>query len=170
MALREIIPHWRNEKSASEPGVFNAFNRERDSLHRDLDRIFESAWQRTGFPFSLATDAGDGIPSVDAWETDKAYHIDVELPGVDADNIDVSLANGVLSIAAKREEEKLHEDARALRRERFVGNYTRSLSIPEDVDPGHVKAKFNNGILYIEMPRTAAAQKNVQRIKVTTGA
>jgi HSP20 family protein len=105
-------------------------------------------------------------PQVDEIEDDKAIHIKVELPGMDKEDVDISLSGGMLTITGekKREEEEKGKDF--YRKERSFGSFRRTLPIPVEVDEAKIKASFKKGILSIDLPKTPEARKKVKHITV----
>ena len=106
------------------------------------------------------------MPAVDVAETEKAYKIAAELPGLDEKNIEVKLANGVLSIKGEKREEKEEKRKDYYRRERSFGSFERSFQVPEGIDTDKIAASFKNGILSVTLPKSAEAQKQAKRIEV----
>jgi HSP20 family protein len=109
------------------------------------------------------------MPAVDVAETDKAYEITAELPGLEEKNIEVKLANGVLFIKGEKQEEKEEKQKDYYRRERSFGSFERSFHVPEGVDTDKVAATFKNGILLVTLPKSAEAQKQAKKIEVKGG-
>ena len=85
------------------------------------------------------------MPAVDVAETDKAYEITAELPGMEEKNVAVKLANGVLSITGEKQEDKEEKDKNYYRRERNFGSFERSFQVPDDVEADKIAASFKNG-------------------------
>jgi HSP20 family protein len=110
-----------------------------------------------------------GSPAVDVTETDKAYEITAELPGLEEKNIDVKLANGTLSIRGEKQDEREEKKTNYYRRERSFGSFERSFQVPNGVDLDKVDAKFDKGVLTVTLPKTAEAQKAEKKITVKTG-
>jgi HSP20 family protein len=170
MTLKDMVPwrwgglrHWDEEDRPYE-----SFLREMDTLHKEMDRLFEGFWKGSASHrfMNRPWHHDDLTPSVDETEDEKAFHVKVELPGMDQDDVDVTLSGGVLTIRGekKREEEEKGKDY--YRSERSFGSFRRSLPIPVDVDDSKIEAKFVKGILYIELPKTAEAQEKVKHIPV----
>jgi HSP20 family protein len=109
------------------------------------------------------------MPAVDVTETDKAYEITAELPGLEEKNIEVKLANGVLSIKGEKQEEKEEKQKDYFRRERSFGSFERTFQVPDDVEEDKIEAGFKNGILSVTLPKSAEAQKQAKKIEVKTG-
>ena len=96
----------------------------------------------------------------------EAYEITAELPGLDEKNIEVKLANGVLSIKGEKREEKEEKQKDYYRRERSFGSFERSFQVPEGIDTDKIAASFKNGILSVTLPKSAEAQKQAKKIEV----
>lgn len=89
----------------------------------------------------------------DIIEGEDSFTINVDLPGFDKDNIKVDIDNGYLNINASIEENKNEDDKKYIRKERFVGQCSRSFYIGEDIAEDLIKASFKNGILSLEVPK-----------------
>ncbi len=122
----------------------------------DLDRV-RSEWN-TLFDRLLGGLPGpwrewDLWPSIDVSETRDKYTVTVELPGVDQDDLDVTLEDDVLIIRGEKKKESEDKDESYHRVERSYGSFTRSLRLPGKVDPEGIKAKFKKGILTLTVPK-----------------
>ena len=83
--------------------------------------------------------------------------------------MEVKLANGVLSIKGEKQEEKEEKQKDYYRRERSFGSFERSFQVPEGVDTDKIAASFKNGILSVTLPKSAEAQKQAKKIQVKAG-
>lgn len=100
------------------------------------------------------------LMKTDIREKQDKYIIDIDLPGFEKENISLSLNNGYLDISAKTEKEENSEDEeRFVRQERFYGECSRSFYVGEDITEEDIHAKFNNGILKIEIPKKEKQEK-----------
>lgn len=147
-------------------------------LHGDLNRWFDDIWRqmagfsmfptlRTARPFALGGPAMMfGLPATDIKETEQAYTLCVELPGLTREDVDISVEGDVLQLQGHKAEEK--EDAGATYRvsERRFGRFERSFPLPQDVDRGAIEASFQDGVLKVTLPRTAAAVEQKSRIEI----
>lgn len=100
------------------------------------------------------------LMKTDIREKKDKYVVDIDLPGFEKENISLSLDNGYLNISAKTEKEENNEDEeRFVRQERFYGECSRSFYVGEDITEEDINAKFNNGILKIEIPKKEKEEK-----------
>jgi HSP20 family protein len=148
-----------------------------ESLRQEIDRLFDDfgigTWRspfRSSFfdmdPFRRAKAAFSGMPAVDVTETEKGYKVVAELPGMDEKNIEVKIANGMLTIKGEKQEDKEEEKQDYYVRERSFGSFERTLPVPDGVDLDKVDASFKNGVLTVTLPKTAEAQKAEKKITV----
>ena len=99
------------------------------------------------------------VPAVDVYETDGAFIIMMDLPGVRKPDIDIKYSEGTLSVSAEAKGLE-RDDGRWIMHERRVGRYVRGISLGRDVDPSTISAEFNDGILEISIskPSVEAAE------------
>ncbi len=109
------------------------------------------------------------VPAVDVTETDKAYEIAAELPGMDEKNIEVKLADGTLTIKGEKQEEKEEKKKDYYLQERSFGSFQRTFQVPDGVDTDKIEATFKKGVLTVTLPKTAEAQKAEKKIAVKAG-
>jgi HSP20 family protein len=133
----------------------------------DFDRYFESFFGDS--VLSPRARAYNKLPAVDVRETEKAYELEMDLPGYDEKDIEVHVDSGSLTIASKQEdsrEEKKGTKAEGtyILRERRVNAFSRSFKLPENADSENVTAEFKNGILRLEIRKRAEAQKRIIQI------
>jgi HSP20 family protein len=106
-------------------------------------------------------------PPIDVYEKDDTYVVQVELPGMDPSNIDVTVENGVLSIRGERRFEDKLEDENARRIERRFGAFLRQLSLPTEVDADKIDANYRDGILTVTVPKVEAAKPKRITVKAS---
>lgn len=102
----------------------------------------------------------------DIREKNDKYVIDVDLPGFNKENINLSLNDGYLEISAKVENDNHDEEERFVRKERFYGECSRSFYVGEDVTEEDIHAEFKNGILMIEIPKKEEVKKIPETKKI----
>ena len=105
-------------------------------------------------------------PAVDLVESEKAYEITAELPGMDEKNIEVKVADGTLTIKGEKQEEKEEKKKDYYLRERSFGSFERSFAIPEGVDVDKIEASFKKGVLTLTLPKKPEAQKPAKKIDI----
>ena len=135
--------------------------------------IFNNSWLRhrepTGTSFfdsffndftlpTVSTWEKDWTPAVDFSESEKEYTLKAELPGINKDDIDISLADGVLTVKGEKREEKKEEKENYHYRETRYGSFSRSLLLPEDASMEKVDAVYADGVLTVSIPKTEAAK------------
>ena len=136
--------------------------REMEDIH---DRYTRAMGQpRTGSQEVIAT--GDWAPRVDIAETDKAFEIKAEIPEVNKEDVKVSVHNGVLTIQGERKQEKEEKGKRYHRIERYYGSFTRSFTLPDNVDETKISASFKDGVLNLQIQKTEEVKPKSIEIKV----
>jgi HSP20 family protein len=106
-------------------------------------------------------------PLVDISEDDNEYQIKAELPGIEKDQVKVSVEDGTLVISGERSSEKEENNKKYHRIERSYGSFLRSFVLPNDADGTKVKAEFKNGILKVHLPKAESAKPKTIDIKVS---
>ena len=150
MNLKSLIPVGR-ERSL---GAGNPFM----SLQREIDRLFDDFGR--GIP-GLPAMRGDGnalMPSMDVAETDKEIEITAELPGLEEKDVQVNVADNVLTIRGEKKIEREEKDKNYRLVERSYGAFERRLELPEGIKADDIKATMAKGVLKVTVPKPAPAQ------------
>ena len=105
------------------------------------------------FPAERARRAGGWTPAADVWETPEAYRIDLDIPSVSADAVDVMVEENVLIMSGERTRPERTEGERDHRLERRYGRFTRRFRLPEDADPDAVEARVVHGVLEVRIAK-----------------
>ncbi|WP_111640314.1 Hsp20/alpha crystallin family protein [Marinimicrobium alkaliphilum] len=142
-------------------------------LHREIDRLFDSAFRDFGFP-SLSHQLDDFPgwggqhfrPNLDVSSDDKTYRIAIEAPGLKREDISLELRGDALVVSGSKREESEDKDRHYYRVERRYGSFQRVLSLPEDAKAEAIEAQMRDGILEITIPRTEVAPESVKRIDI----
>lgn len=139
--------------------------RELNTLQDRINRMFE---QSLGDLFPTEEELGVGMwrPSADIYETDDSYVVSADLPGMNKDYIQIEMRNGRLRIRGEKKFEKETSPEEYVRRERTHGEFMRSFAIPQNVDTTNIKAKYENGVLEVTIPKTEESKP--KRIEVET--
>jgi HSP20 family protein len=162
MAMTDLIPWGRGRNVPMQRGGdVNPVL----ALHREMNRLFDDVFRG----FDLAPFGGQslersmGWPNVEVSETDKDVKVAAELPGLEEKDVEVELANGLLSIKGEKKTETEDKDRRFS--ERYYGRFERRIPI-DNVDQDKVSAAFKNGVLTVTMPKLPEAQSKVKRIAI----
>ena len=99
------------------------------------------------------------------WEDENAYHIELDVPGVQRENVDVTFDKGTLTISTERKHEESDATRKGWREERFYGIVTRSFSLPDAIDVDSIGAELNSGVLHVTVAKSPAAQPRKVEIK-----
>ncbi len=139
--------------------------RELDSLQSDMNRLFD------GF-FGSRTTNGVGarrwIPAMDLVESEDHLVLRADLPGMDEDDLEIEIKDGVLTVAGERKAEHEAKEEGFYRVERAFGRFSRQLSLPEGIDAGKIAASFDRGVLEVKIPKPE--QTKPQRVQIASAA
>ena len=106
-------------------------------------------------------------PKVDIVEDDKSYKLSAELPGLELDDINLDLSDGVLTLSGEKKTEKEEtKEGNYHMMERSYGFFKRSFSLPPSVEEDKIKADFKKGVLNISMPKSDKAQQHQRKIAI----
>ncbi len=151
------------------------------SLRTEMDRLFDRFASGWGMPslrrmfdveptlryessFSMPT------PAMDITEDEAGYKLTAELPGMTEKEIEVVLADGMLTLKGEKKAEKEQKDKNFYLSERSYGSFQRSFTLPDGVDRDKITADFAKGVLTIAMPKTAKAKEAEKKIEVKAAA
>ncbi len=139
---------------------------ELEDVSKQLNRIFGRFPVRTE-PVRELLATADWAPSVDITETDTAYLIKGEIPGVNREDVRVNIENGLLTISGERKQEKEEKGKKFHRIERSYGNFMRSFRLPDNIDEAAVKAEFKDGMLNVTLPKTTQPRNKAISVTVS---
>lgn len=126
----------------------------------NIRRFFED------FP-DLNWDFGfSNFPKMDVWEDDKHIYFEAEIPGMNKKDIKISLEDNILTIKGERSEEKESKRKNFIRQERTYGSFQRSFTLPSEVNPDKIDARFEDGILKISIEKTNVKPVNQKLIEI----
>jgi HSP20 family protein len=141
--------------------------RELQTIQQEMNRLFGSFFDG---PVSAATNgevARRWIPPMDLVEQDGEFVLRADLPGVGKDDVKIELDDNVLTVSGERHSEQKERKEGYYRFERASGSFSRSLTLPEGVDPEAIKANFDNGVLEVRIPKPQ--QREPQRVAISVG-
>jgi len=136
---------------------------------REIEDMFDRYNRAVGWPRSRGQEvsrAGDWSPRVDIVENDKEFVIKAEIPEVKKEDVKVTADNGVLTIQGERKQEKEEKGKKFHRVERYYGSFTRSFTLPENVDETKIKANFKDGMLNLQVPKSEKSKPKAIEVKV----
>jgi len=126
-----------------------------NSLFRDMNNESDSPLTTAAF-----------VPAVDIYEDDKKVMLKLEVPGIDEKDLDVSVENNTLTVKGERKFESEEKEENFHRIERRYGSFFRAFTLPSTVDTEHVQAKYNAGVLKLELLKKPEAQPKQIKINV----
>lgn len=139
---------------------------ELEDVSKHLNRIFGRTPAHTELGSELLTMA-DWMPSVDITETDTAYLIKGEIPGVSKEDVKVTIEDGMITMRGERKQEKEEKDKKFHRIERSYGSFLRSFRVPDDVDESAVKAEFKDGMINVTLPKSGKSKTKLINVSIT---
>jgi HSP20 family protein len=140
-----------------------ATNRLFDNFFRDVNRM----WDPWADPFALTTDSfGLQWPRVDISESDNVVVIMAELPGVDEDDLEVSVSGNRVTIRGEKRQEEEQGDRNYYHAECSYGSFQRTFTLPMEIDFEKIDAFFKQGVLTVRLPKTAATRGKIKKIPV----
>lgn len=122
-------------------------------LRREIDRLFEDT-------FGRGEGASTWAPAVDVRENENELSLDVEIPGIHPDDIEITAENGILTIRGEKRTHRKEGDEKDRYHvvERTYGSFTRSFQLPQGLDENKIQADSDSGVLSIHIPKTALPQ------------
>ena len=166
-----MVPVKKTDAPAPAMEPFRAFRGEMDRL---FDRFFSGLswpmmrrplWREPAWDFETTFEMG--APKVDVTEDEKGYKLSAELPGLTEKEIEVSLADGMLTLKGEKKQEKEEKTKQYWLSERTYGSFQRTFALPEGVDPEKVTAQFAKGVLTLTLPKKPEVVKEAKKIEVT---
>lgn len=138
------------------------------SLQNEINQVFDEFF--SGLNASWTSDKKMLTPVIDIIENDKNFKLEAELPGMDQDDIEVSVNDNFLTIKGEKNAYKEDKDENYVRRERSYGSYLRTITLPDTADGDKAKATFKKGVLWVEIPKKAAAIKPAKKLEIKSAA
>lgn len=127
-------------------GSMNLLRQRLDNLYTDYERPYGTRWLRD-----------EGFLRANLYQTGDGFEMRLEVPGMEKESLDIKIQGNYLEISGSREQ-KLPEGYKVHRTERANGTFSRSFTLPDDVDASKVEATLKNGILYLTLPKSEAAK------------
>ena len=133
---------------------------------RTLRKEMDDLWNRFMGESPFVRFMSEGwMPSCDVSETKDKINIKMELPGLEAGDVELSLSGDLLTVRGEKKKEQEEKDEHHYQLECYSGSFQRTFRLPVEVDESKVDAKFDKGVLRITLPKTAKAKKKEIKIK-----
>ncbi|MFQ3619444.1 MAG: Hsp20/alpha crystallin family protein [Spirochaetales bacterium] len=132
-----------------------------DRMREEFDRFFGLEPMISGLFDRVKS------PAMDVMEKDEAFVVTCDLPGVDLKDLEVSLANNVLTIKGEKKDTREVKDAKVYRQESWFGSFQRTLSLPNTVNPDKIEAIMKDGVLQITLPKKEEVKPKQIAVKVS---
>jgi HSP20 family protein len=160
-----LIPFRTKRATGMEPGSLATLA----DFRNEMNRLFEGFFSRPlQMPAWFETvEPGQWLPSIDVSETDKQIHVRAELPGIEPKDVDVSVSEDRLVISGEKKCEKEESGEGWTHRESHYGSFSRAIPLPEAVDPAKVTARYDKGVLAIELTKSPTSTS--RKVPVLTG-
>ena len=165
MSVRDLIPGSRGGSQA--PSMYRGDDRDPFlSLHRNVNRLFDEVFRGFDTPSVLGRMAplNGTWPSVEFSETDKEIGVTAEIPGLDENDIEVMLEDGVLTLRGEKKAETEDKDRQVS--ERYYGRFERHIPLGTEVQADKAEARFKNGVITVTLPKNPDAQPKAKRIAI----
>jgi HSP20 family protein len=134
--------------------------RELDNLNNRLHKFFGEFPANIDLGFSFS-------PRIDIYADDKNFFVEAELPGMKKDEIKISLQDNILTISGeKKKNPETDESKEYFRNERIFGNFSRSFTLPEDINPDSTEASFEDGVLKISVGKMVSKAEKERNIEI----
>jgi len=151
------LERWRPMGSLMRRSPFEALERQMEGM---FDRVLGWPTRR------LDADYVGWVPPLDMVDRKNEIVLRADLPGLERKDIQLSVESGVLTLQGSRQQEKEEKDDDCYAMERWAGAFSRSIALPQGVDPERVEASFRNGVLEMRIPKTKEAKGKKIDIKV----
>lgn len=133
-------------------------------MRSEIDRLFEDAFNAPASNWNRNTVWGFPL---DVTEADEHFTVKAAVPGINPDDLDITISDNVLTIKGETQAEEVHDDEKVHLRERRLGSFMRSISLPTPVNSDNVTATVEKGVLTLQIPKAEAVKP--KRIAVRAG-
>ena len=164
MGIRDLVPWTKDQQLPTAREAFDPFL----TLHREMNRLFDDAFRGFGSFGRLGNPLMEGQfgwPRLELSENDKAVKVSAELPGLSEKDVQVEIANGILSIRGEKKAER--NDNSKFVSERYYGSFERQIPL-ESVEEDKAKAEFKDGVLTVTLPKSEQSNRNIKRIAINS--
>lgn len=152
--MRLLTPQWPTRRALST------------DLFSEMERMFEDFGRMP----KMSIKGQDFVPACEISETDTQYFMSMDLPGLKKEDIKVEIDENTLTVSGERKQEKKEGDETSTQYiERYYGTFTRSFALPSAVDAEKVEARYEDGVLKLEIPKSTAAKTRKIEIQSKSG-
>ena len=134
-----------------------------EEIQREMDRLFNDAFKGLN---SQSRESLMFSPEVDIYERDNSVFIEMDIPGIKKDELEIKVEEDVLSIKGEKKLEREEKERDYHRYERYSGAFQRIFRLPEYVKSDDVKAKYEDGVLKLELPKKEEVKKEAIQVKI----
>jgi HSP20 family protein len=142
------------------------------ALRDEMDHLYDSLSRSFGFPelrmpkIELLTRAGIADVRFEVSESDKVVEVTAEVPGLDMEDLEIALSESMLTVKGQKRDRREEKGKDYHISERRYGSFSRSFRVPESVNEDKISAKFENGVLSIQLPKHARPKRHPKSIRV----
>jgi HSP20 family protein len=162
MDFKDLIPFGRERRNVPAPRGRN--DHPMEAFQQEINRLFDDFFRTPSF-FG-GNDAVATMPRLDVSESEREYEITAELPGIEEKDVDLTLADNMLTIRGEKKASREEKHKSYYLSERTFGAFQRAIPLPAEVDKDKVEARFKNGVLTVRLPKSPEAQAKTRRIEV----
>jgi HSP20 family protein len=141
--------------------------RELNTIQNEMNRLFNTFFESAPAGSSGGHTLRRWIPAMDLVETEDAFVLRADLPGLSESDVNIELEDNVLTVSGERKAEHEERKEGYYRVERASGSFSRSLTLPEGVDPGAVTASFDRGVLEVRIPKPE--ERKPRKVAISVG-
>ena len=133
------------------------------SFHRSLDRFFDEPFVRPGFGWIASVDMAS--LAIDMYETKEEVVVKAALPGIQPEQVEVTITGDVLTIRGESKEENQVKEENYVRKERHLGSFSRAVTLPGGLKADQAEATFENGVLTLKIPKSEESKPKTIKVK-----
>lgn len=147
-----------------EPSLSRSWDSTFNSFQKDMNRLMDSFF--SDLPESWNESTRNYLPTLDVTESENAFHVHVDLPGLDVNDVELSFNKNTLQIKGEKKFEHQDNKGNVHRVERSYGSFLRSIPFQTEIDQEKIEASFDKGVLRIALPKAATALKDSKKIQI----
>ena len=134
---------------------------------KNPDHFLDAFFNNFSSPWGIASGQQlSGLPAVNIEETKNAYQVALNVPGRNKEDFNINIDKNLLTISFEKQEDKKEEDVKSIRREFNFSSFKRSFRLDEKIDVNNIQAKYENGLLKIELPKKEVVKEEVKQISI----